>query len=41
MDHKNIASITLQKLRNAAKRGVKVYLVIDDLNFYPNKELVR
>ena len=41
MDHKNIAGITLQKLRNAARRGVKVYLIVDDLNFYANKEGVR
>lgn len=41
MDHKNIAGITLLKLRNAALRGVKVYLVIDDLNFYGNKEEIR
>ena len=41
MDHKNIAGITLQKLKNAAKRGVHVFLIIDDLNFYPNKESVR
>lgn len=34
MDHKTIAGITMQKLINAAKRGVKVYLIIDDLNFY-------
>ena len=38
MDHKNVAAITLQKLKNAAKRGVKVFLVIDDLCFYANKE---
>lgn len=38
MDHKNVAGITLQKLKNAAKRGVKVFLVIDDLCFYANKE---
>lgn len=41
MDHKNVAGITLQKLRNAAKRGVKVFLVIDDLCFYANKEQLR
>jgi phosphatidylserine/phosphatidylglycerophosphate/cardiolipin synthase-like enzyme len=41
MDNKNIAGITLQKLRNAAKRGVKVFLIIDDLCFYANKELIR
>lgn len=34
MDHKTVAGITMQKLINAARRGVKVYLVIDDLNFY-------
>ncbi len=41
MDHKNVAGITLQKLRNAAKRGVKVILVIDDLCYYPSKEQIR
>ncbi len=41
MDHKNVAGITLQKLKNAAKRGVKVFLVIDDLCFYANMELIR
>ena len=41
MDNKNIAGITLQKLRNASKRGVKVFLIIDDLCFYANKELIR
>jgi len=34
MDHKMIASITISKLTNAAKRGVKIYLIVDDLNFY-------
>ncbi len=41
MDHKTVAGITLQKLTNAAKRGVKVYLIIDDLNYYADKEAVR
>ena len=41
MDHKNVAGITLQKLRNAVKRGVKVYLIIDDLCYFPNKEWIR
>jgi phosphatidylserine/phosphatidylglycerophosphate/cardiolipin synthase-like enzyme len=41
MDHKNVAGITLQKLRNAVKRGVKVYLVIDDLCYFANKEWIR
>lgn len=41
MDHKMVSAITLQKLTNAAKRGVRVYLVIDDLNFYADKEAVR
>jgi hypothetical protein len=41
IDHKNIAGITLQKLKNAAGRGVHVYLIIDDLNFYANKEQIR
>ena len=36
MDHKLIAAMTLQKLTSAARRGVKVVLVIDDLNYYPS-----
>lgn len=40
MDHKTVSGITLQKMTNAARRGVAVYLVIDDLNYYPEKELV-
>jgi phosphatidylserine/phosphatidylglycerophosphate/cardiolipin synthase-like enzyme len=34
MDHKLIAAITLQKLVNAANRGCKCVLIIDDLNYY-------
>lgn len=41
MDHRTISGITLQKLTNAARRGVRVYLIVDDLNFYANKEQVR
>lgn len=41
MDHKTVAGITMQKLINAAKRGVKVYVVIDDLNFYVDKTLMQ
>jgi phosphatidylserine/phosphatidylglycerophosphate/cardiolipin synthase-like enzyme len=41
MDHKTIAGTTMQKLKNAAHRGVKVYLIIDDLNYYVDKDLVR
>ena len=40
MDHKMVAGITLQKMTNAAKRGVAVYLIIDDLNYYADQELV-
>ena len=40
MDHKTVAGPTMQKLRNAAKRGVKVYLIVDDLNFYVDPVLV-
>ena len=36
MDHKTVAGITIQKMTNAAKRGVIVYLIIDDLNYYPD-----
>ena len=36
MDHKAVAGITLQKLINAAKRGVCVILVIDDINYFPS-----
>ena len=38
MDHKMVAGITLQKLTNAAKRGVSVFLVVDDLNYYVSDE---
>ena len=41
MDHKMVANITLQKMTNAAKRGVPAYLVVDDLNYYADKDLVR
>ena len=41
MDHKTVAGITMQKLINAAKRGVTVYVVIDDLNFYVDKTLMK
>ena len=41
MDHKTIAGITMQKITNAARRGVKVYLIIDDLNYYADAEQVR
>ncbi len=41
MDHKTVAGITMQKLINAARRGVKVYLVIDDLNFYVDQQLMK
>ena len=34
MDHKLIAGITMQKLTNAALRGVPSILIIDDLNYY-------
>ena len=40
MDHKTVAGITMQKLINAAKRGVKVYVIIDDLNFFVDKTLM-
>lgn len=32
IDHKIVSGITLKKLAAAARRGVKVYLVMDDLN---------
>ena len=41
MDHKTVAGITMQKLINAAKRGVQVYLIIDDLNFYVDQQRVK
>jgi len=41
MDHKLIAAITLQKLTSAARRGVKVVLVIDDLNYYASSTDVK
>lgn len=41
MDHKMIAAITLQKLINACNRGVKGFLIIDDLNYYASSKLVE
>ena len=41
MDHKIVAGTTMQKLINAAKRGVKVYLIVDDLNFYVEPQLIK
>ena len=41
MDHKTVAGITLQKMTNAAKRGCVVYLVVDDLNYYPDQDGVK
>ena len=41
MDHKTVAGITMQKLTNAARRGVCVYVIIDDLNFYADKDAIR
>jgi phosphatidylserine/phosphatidylglycerophosphate/cardiolipin synthase-like enzyme len=41
MDDSMIAGITLQKLTNAAKRGVPVYLIVDDLNFKVNRKAVK
>ncbi len=41
MDHKTVAGITMQKLINAARRGVRVYVIIDDLNFYVDKTLMK
>ena len=41
MDHKNIAGLTLLKLKHAAQRGVIVFLLIDDLNFYVNRKEIR
>lgn len=41
IDHKLVGSITLKKLAAAARRGVKVYLVMDDLNQRGRRELVR
>jgi phosphatidylserine/phosphatidylglycerophosphate/cardiolipin synthase-like enzyme len=40
MDHRMIAGITLQKLTNAAKRGVAVYLIVDDLNYFADEQAV-
>ena len=41
MDHKLIAGITMQKLTNAAERGVQTVLVIDDLNYYASSKDVK
>lgn len=37
----HVSNLYLQKLIDAQKRGVKVFLVIDDLMSYPNKKLIR
>lgn len=34
MDHKMVSQVTVNKLINAAARGVKVYMVLEDLNCY-------
>ena len=34
IDHKLVSSITVNKLCKACERGVKVYLVLEDLNWY-------
>jgi phosphatidylserine/phosphatidylglycerophosphate/cardiolipin synthase-like enzyme len=41
IDHKLVGCVTLKKLAAAARRGVKVYLVMDDLNARGRRELVR
>ena len=41
MDHKLIAGITLQKMTKAASRGVKVILIIDDLNYFASSKLIE
>ena len=41
MDHKLIASITLQKLAAAAKRGCLTVLIIDDLNYYASQKAIQ
>lgn len=38
IDHKLVSSITVNKLCNASKRGVKVYLILEDLNCYLSRE---
>jgi len=39
MDKSYIGNMTLEKLINATKRGVSVYLLIDDLNFKIDQKL--
>ena len=41
MDHKLVSHITVNKLVNAARRGVPVYLIIEDLNCYVDRAQVR
>ena len=41
MDHKLIAAITLEKLERAARRGVRVIVIIDDLNPYASTRAVK
>lgn len=41
MDHKLIAGITMQKLTNAAQRGVRSILIIDDLNYYASQKAIK
>ena len=41
MDHKLIAAITLEKLTRAARRGVKIVVIIDDLNYYASSKAVK
>jgi len=41
IDHKLTAGITLKKCAAAARRGVKVYIVIDGLNYWARHDLER
>ena len=38
IDHKLVSKITVNKLWNASKRGVKVYMILEDLNWYLDKK---
>ena len=41
MDHTFVSNLTLQKMTNAAERGVLTILIIDDLNYYASRKHVE
>ena len=40
MDNSFLANLTLHKLINAAERGVKIYLIVEEINFFMKKNLI-